>query len=102
MAAEYLTARGFLISARKQRTESGEIDIVAEKDGQTHFVEVKTRTNTGMGYPENAITSKRYRRLQTCAQEFAADHSIASFQLDLISILLSPAGMPEVLFFENI
>jgi len=102
LAADYLTTRGFLILARKQRTASGEIDIIAEKDGQTRFVEVKTRTNTKMGYPEGAITPIRYQRMQTCAQEFTADHNITTYQLDLISILLPAKGSAEVLFFENI
>lgn len=42
VAAEYLRRRGFSILARNVARKTGELDIVAEKDGALHFVEVKT------------------------------------------------------------
>ena len=41
-AALYLEEKGFKIIARKWRTRSGEIDIIAEKDDYLVFFEVKT------------------------------------------------------------
>ncbi|WP_407079756.1 YraN family protein, partial [Candidatus Cryosericum odellii] len=35
--------------ARNLRTTYGELDVIAEKNGHVHVVEVKTRTGTGYG-----------------------------------------------------
>lgn len=102
IAVDQLTQKGFQILRRKARSQSGEVDIIAEKNGQVHFVEVKTRTTTEMGYPESAITPTRYKRMQICAQEFALEMNISSFQIDLISILLQAHDKSEVYFFDNI
>ena len=44
-AADYLSAKGYEIMARNVRTPYGEIDLIAQKDGFTIFVEVKARTS---------------------------------------------------------
>jgi putative endonuclease len=41
IAAQYLSDKGFDIVSRNYRKKVGEIDIVAEKTGTVHFVEVK-------------------------------------------------------------
>jgi putative endonuclease len=42
-AAAALEADGWTVLARRLRTEAGEIDLVAERDGLLAFVEVKSR-----------------------------------------------------------
>ena len=42
VATKYLEKKGFLIVNRNYRKKWGELDIVAEKEGIVHFVEVKT------------------------------------------------------------
>lgn len=44
LAARYLGNKGFLVVERNYLRKWGEIDIVAEKHGTTHFIEVKTVT----------------------------------------------------------
>lgn len=41
--ADRLVEDGWLVLARNWRTEAGEIDLVAERDGVLRFVEVKAR-----------------------------------------------------------
>ena len=45
-AADYLSTKGYEIIARNVRTPYGEIDLIAQKDGFTIFVEVKARTSS--------------------------------------------------------
>jgi putative endonuclease len=42
VAAEYLRRHGFSIKDRNFVRKTGELDIIAEKEGTLHFVEVKT------------------------------------------------------------
>ena len=42
IAADYLKRHGFFIRERNMAMKTGELDIVAEKEGTLHFVEVKT------------------------------------------------------------
>lgn len=102
LAATRYTQAGFQITGKNQRTKSGEIDIVASKNGYTHFIEVKTRTSDKMGNPEEAITPRRHTRLINCAAEYANEHSINAYQIDVVSIKIRSNHTPEIIVFENI
>jgi putative endonuclease len=62
----YLKNLGMKILKRNYRTPYGEADIVAEFQGETVFVEVKTRENERFGAPSEAVTKskqERYRKI---------------------------------------
>ena len=63
LAAEYLRRHGFSISERNFRSRSGEIDIIAEKDGVTVYCEVKFRSGKGYGAPEEAVDFRKRQRI---------------------------------------
>ena len=66
-AEEYLIKKNFMILARNFRTAFGEIDIIAEKNGRTTFVEVKTRTNNRFGNPEDSVNKpKKTKLIEVC------------------------------------
>ncbi len=69
-AANYLIEQGYQILARNFRCRLGEIDIIAKEDGYLVFAEVKYRTNMGMGFPEEAITSLKQRRITNTAKYY--------------------------------
>ena len=54
IAAEYLTGLGYVILERNFRSREGEIDIIAHKDDFLVFIEVRTRTSTSYGTPEES------------------------------------------------
>lgn len=58
MAVKYLLEHGFEVLARNWRHEHKEIDIIAQKDEQLYFVEVKTRHGEEWN-AEEAITVKK-------------------------------------------
>ncbi len=66
-AADYLCQHGYTVTGRNVRTPYGEIDLVAEKEGQIVFVEVKTRTGASFGPPEVAVTPRKQAHMQACA-----------------------------------
>ncbi len=102
LAVDFLTARGYSIETRNARTPYGEIDIVAKQNDLTIFVEVKTRTSTKMGLPEEAITPRKLEHMLTSAQYYAAKHEIDHWQLDVISIEGKQGSSPAITHFENV
>jgi len=66
-AADILRAKGYQILQRNYRCRYGEIDIIAEKCGETSFVEVKTRQNLRYGRPCEAVTEEKKQHLRKAA-----------------------------------
>ena len=62
LAAAFLVEKGYEIKDRNFRGRQGEIDLVAMKNKELHFVEVKYRKNTAYGYPAEAVD---YRKQMT-------------------------------------
>ena len=77
-AAGLLKDRGYNILRRNYAVHNvGEIDIIAEKDGDIHIFEVRTRRNIGY-YPDSAesvIARKRNRVIRT-AERFICDSGL--------------------------
>jgi putative endonuclease len=66
-AAEWLKAQGFEIRDRNWLKKGGELDIVAEKAGVIHFVEVKS----GEGFdPIYAFTPAKMAKVIRTAQQW--------------------------------
>jgi putative endonuclease len=102
-AVEYLQARGYQIVARNARTPFGELDIVARKDGETVFVEVKTRASDAYGLPEDSVTSEKQAHLVAAAQEFLEANPAlqGDWRIDVIAIRRAPGKPAEITHFEN-
>ncbi len=96
IAVEYLRAQGYRIIERNVRMRFGEIDAVA-RDGDTLcFVEVRARSSTRFGWPEESVTPLKRRRLVRLAQGYLQrlrGHA-GPVRFDVLSILLGPDGAP--------
>ena len=103
LAAEWLTAQGFRILHRNWRFGHVELDVVAEKLGCLHFVEVKTRRSDKFGYPEEAVTAGKLERLQRAGAAYLEQEPHwKRIQYDILSIRLIPKGAPEFFFIEDV
>lgn len=79
IATEYLLSDGYIIHRQDERmTGRGEIDIIAFKEGEVVFVEVKTRSEEDTD-PMEVVDDKRRRRM--CR---AADTFIRQMNIDLL------------------
>ena len=101
-AAEYLQKKGYLILEKNIRTPYGEIDIIASLDGQVVFVEVKTRTSRSFGLPEEGLTHRKLAHMQACAEYYAAEHELDSWQCDALAVEGRPGENPQIEHFENV
>jgi putative endonuclease len=97
VALDYLIDNGLQLVARNVRTPYGELDLVMMDALGLVVVEVKARTSSAFGLPEEAITArKREHLIQT--RPGLPD----SWRIDVIAIRGKPAGPdPEIVWFQN-
>lgn len=70
MAVKHLLAQGYRILERNWRFKRLEVDIIASKDQQMVFVEVKTRKNLNFGEPEIFVSRKKQNFLISAANHY--------------------------------
>jgi putative endonuclease len=66
-AGVYLEMRGYRIIEQNWRRPRAEIDIIAEKNGVIHFVEVKYRRGNEQGSGLDAITPSKLKQMRRAA-----------------------------------
>ena len=99
--ASYLVEHGYKIINRNARTPYGEIDIVAQQDDITIFVEVKTLTSSKNFFPEQNVTARKREHMLACAEHYAAENAIDHWQIDVISVEGKVGLEPKLTHFEN-
>lgn len=94
LAWEYLAGAGYAVRERNWRCARGEIDILAEKDGQLVIVEVKTRRSQRFGRGEESVTSRKLASLEQCAYAYLEAHALleSAWQIDVIAVDLDAHG----------
>ncbi|MFA5935926.1 MAG: YraN family protein [Patescibacteria group bacterium] len=104
LAAVFLMSRGFKILARNWSCRLGEIDVIAEKNGAVHFVEVKTRRSRMYGNPEDSITRTKLLHLRRTIEVYLQQARSAprNYQADALAITAIPGQKPEFYYVENI
>jgi putative endonuclease len=95
IAAKYLWKKGYRILERNYRGLRGEIDIIAERRERIHFVEVKTRTTSSLGDPEDRVDSNKRDLLRQTARIYLRDFHFpprAGTQFDVVAVMLDAKG----------
>lgn len=101
-AARILKRRGYRILAMNAVTPLGEIDIVAEFGELLVFVEVKARTSTVFGRPEEAVTKAKQATLARAALYWLKCRGALArpARFDVVAILAGH-GTDDVQVIEN-
>jgi putative endonuclease len=100
-ARVYLEMRGFKIIEQNWRRPRAEIDIIAQKDGVVHFIEVKYRAKDDQGSGLDAITPTKLKQMQRAAW-FWADEYKWHGEYVLSAIELSGPQFTVMSFIENV
>jgi putative endonuclease len=103
-AAAFLSQKGYTLLASNVRTPYGEIDLLARQGQVLVFVEVKTRTSSAFGSPEEAVTPKKRAHLIQSAQAYLQAHPEVEddWRIDVIAIRrLGRGRAEEIIHFEN-
>ncbi len=70
MALRYLRSKKYKIVEKGFRLFNGEIDIIAYDKKTLVFIEVKTRTRSDFGLPEESVTPAKQRQIRKIAQGY--------------------------------
>lgn len=88
-ASDYLQKNRYEILERNWRSGKAEIDIIAKEGDVLIFIEVKTRTNTSFGEPEDFVDSKKIKFLTSAAGDYMrAINYDWEVRFDIISIII--------------
>ena len=97
-AVKYLEKKGYRILGRNFRSRKAEIDIIAEDGAWLVFVEVKSRSSHLFGSPQEAVDSRKQRKIIEAALSYMAAGNGKDVErparFDVISI--GPAGLEHI------
>lgn len=97
-AEDFLRAAGLRIVARRWRTRTGEIDLIAMDGDEVVFIEVKARRTAAFGPPEEAVTRAKRDHLRAAAAAWleAKRPAGAPFRIDVVAVEPAIGGPPRV------
>lgn len=88
LALNFLKNKKYLILEKNWRYQKAEIDIIAQKDKQIIFVEVKTRSTDFFGAPKNFINQKKINLLVLAANQYLEINELTNeVRFDIIGII---------------
>lgn len=91
-AVKYLTSKGFSVLERNWRFQKAEVDIIAQKENLLIAVEVKTRTSTDFGMPQDFVNPKKIKLLVKAMDEYITSNDLdVEFRFDIIGVI--PKGL---------
>ncbi|PQJ11332.1 YraN family protein [Flavipsychrobacter stenotrophus] len=102
LAEEFLLNKGYSILNRNWRSGRKEVDIVAFIDNTVVIVEVKTRSATVFGFPEEAVNLRKQRHLRVAAESYLLENPrYINIRFDIVSIVIKGGSVQEIVHFES-
>lgn len=102
-AERHLRRLRYQIVGRSQRSELGEIDLIAV-DGRTIvFVEVKTRESHDAGHPAEAVDRRKQEQVTRLAASYLKHHDLLGYpaRFDVVAVTWSDGGTPTIEHFRG-
>jgi putative endonuclease len=94
LARDFIKKKGYKICETNFRCREGEIDIIAQKKDCLVFVEVRTKTSSGFGSPEESVTFAKKEKLIASALTYLNSHKNLpqSWRIDFVAVELDQNG----------
>jgi putative endonuclease len=94
VAAKFLKEHKYKIREMNFRCPLGEIDIVAEKEKCLVFVEVRTRTDSEFGTPEESLTAAKKKKLISLALTYLQSYEDIPplWRIDVVAVEVEKDG----------
>lgn len=104
-AKEALLRQGYRILSQNFSCRLGELDFVALKDGVLCFIEIRSRSSTRFGLPQETVRPRKQRRLAYAAkcflQENFQEDPPPPCRFDVVGLYPAPDGTEQVEIVEN-
>ncbi len=87
LAVEFLQKNGYEILETNWTFQKAEIDIIAQKDNTLAVVEVKTRSSTDFGLPQDFVNPKKIQLLVKAINEYIISNDLdVTVRFDIIAV----------------
>lgn len=98
IAWQFLRRQGYELVEKNFRCRAGEIDVVARRDRRLVFIEVKTRSGTFFGTPEEAVGRQKQKKLIRLAEWYIKEKKLKepAVSFDVVSVLYDGVSEPEI------
>jgi len=103
LAVQYLSEKGYEIIERNWRFRHAEVDIITSKNSRLHFFEIKTRTTSKYGKPEESMSYKKMKMLKIAAEEYQYQNPQWKYlQFDVLAITIEYGMATEYFLIEDV
>ncbi len=93
LAVDYILQQGYAIVERNYRFDKAEVDIIAKKEDILAIIEVKTRSTSDFGNPQDFVKPKQIQRLVKAVDEYVNVNDLdVEVRFDIIAITKEGKG----------
>jgi putative endonuclease len=99
-----LQKRQYTIVERNWRCPVGEVDLIARKDMDYFFVEVRTRRGAQPVSPEQGLTYRKRERMERVARHYLGQHveeDDAGWHLSFAAVILGRDSIMRITFYPD-
>lgn len=101
LAVSFLMKNGYNILERNYTYQKAEVDIIARKEGLLAVVEVKTRSTSYFGNPEDFLKPKQIQNLVKAVNEYVILNDLdLEVRFDIVAIIKQKEGF-DIEHLEN-
>lgn len=88
LAVDYLLKNNYDIVERNYRFDKAEVDIIAKQKDTLAIIEVKTRSTSDFGDPQDFVKPKQIQRLVKVVNEYVIENDLnVEIRFDIIAIV---------------
>jgi putative endonuclease len=105
LAKNYLKKKGYKLIEANYRCHSGEIDIIARHKDCLVFMEVRTKSTTDYGTPEESLSATKQRHMIKSAYHYLQNHRNLpeNWRVDLVAVELDALNkLKRIEILENV
>ena len=101
-AARLYEKLGYTVIERNYHSRFGEIDLIAESDSELCFVEVKSRKQTALGNPAEAVDYRKQKKLTLTAMKYLGENeSFKQTRFDVLEVWQENGRIVSYNLIEN-
>lgn len=105
LAENFLRKKGYEVLEKNWNCREGEIDLVARKNNELIFVEVKTRQSGKFGSGEEAVSELKLNKIITACEKYLLEKNYSEnvfWRVDVIVIAEKDSVLQVISHLENV